>query len=442
MEHDIKYEVNEKGKEYVGIELKKNRMTVKLPIGYGYCEEEKQGEEFKKEIRKMMTILSKKTKITEEITNQKQEINFDFIACLKVVNDYKNYGLYKQMELRSRNNGRGRINWAKTMRQQQGYLKNEIFFTNLIYDYTDYKAEREIQAVQEFCLYQISKNLGHLLDFSYPKNPRKLGKNEMIISIKKELENTNEDIKIEMLHHLLNFVENTNINAIVNGNISIKYKQFEYIYQSLVDILGISLKEKSRYNPKAKYEYWERTGDKKEQIAQKTSYPDTIIRDEDSYKQIAFILDAKYKKIGSLPNEYDIFKQIRYAKYIDNKLKEETGKQYKIINAFIMPQDLPNDIIKIENYYARSEDLEERIFVVYVDMKSMILANKNTVKKLLELLVRTDEMIQMIEKNEMDKKEIAKSLKKYRTEATTESVWGSQMADKLEDFIKRAYPSL
>ena len=171
------------------------------------------------------------------------------------------------------------------------------------------------------------------------------------------------------------------------------------------------------------------------------SYPDTIIKDLEPYKDIVFVLDAKYKKIDTLPNEYDIFKQIRYAIYIENKLKKETNRKYHIINAFILPKDLPKDIIRVENYYAKSEDLENKIYVVYMDTKSIILDSKNTMKRALELLAKIDGLIQMIE-NKEKKGSLSEKLEEYIKKATKDSVWGDEIIDKLMEFIETAYPSL
>ena len=86
----------------------------------------------------------------------------------------------------------------------------------------------------------------------------------------------------------------------------IKYKEFQYVWEELVDSLGVKGEAKKKYYPKAKYYYL----DGKEYNSNvKLQFPDTIINSSDS--KYIYILDAKYYSEGNLPEEYSIFKQIR-----------------------------------------------------------------------------------------------------------------------------------
>lgn len=397
MSSNIEYIVNQRGLDYVGIRIEKGKIVVKLPVGYNY---EESNPNLKSEIKELITLLAKKTKIDGVEIDQKDDINIDYISAIKIVNDYLNYGLYKQTEWKERRNGKGRINWTKTLHQNQIYLKDKIIYNNWINEYIDYKCEKEIQQIQEYCLYQISKNLGFILDFSYSKIANKFTKNEMISIISKELEKTNEDIKMEILKNLITYVRNTNLDAVDKGNISIKYKEFNYIWEGLVDEFGIEGEAKRKYNPRAGYYYIDNDKKKEENID--PLRPDTIIKNMEGYEDKVFVLDAKYYREGHLPGEYDIFKQTRYGEYARNILDYKEEKDKRIINAFILPKNLEkeNKIIELKKYYARCENAQdiyaneekrklkdyERIYVMYVNTKSLILDTKNTMKKVLELL--------------------------------------------------------
>ena len=129
------------------------------------------------------------------------------------------------------------------------------------------------------------------------------------------------------------------------------------------------------------------------------SRPDTIIDDKDGKKLI--ILDAKYYKIGNLPGEYDINKQLRYAEYCKNQ-KEKNDKEKRIVyNIFILPnlikENKQYDIDSFatnENFYdSFIEDDEiidgkKIIAVCYIDTKTFILESDNYWKRKLDDILK------------------------------------------------------
>ena len=366
---------NKEGNEYVGIELIKEQVTLHMPIGYyekDYpqktfsLEELKNIETFeniKEDFKTIIKLLCKKIKI--DGTENNLEADMDIITAIKIIENYIQYGLYKQTERKQRLNDKGRINWSKTIHQPQCYSNHKIIYTNIVNEYMDYQCEKEIQKIQEYCLYEIAKTIGFLFNFSYPKTITEMHKKEMINRLQMELKNINEDNKKEIVENLLVFLKNTNFDAIQNGHILIRYKEFEFVFETLIDVCGI--KDKASYYPKSIYRYWKNGNDFRKPDP---SRPDTIIEQDD----VLFLLDAKYKKIGNLPNEYDIFKQIRYEEWLAKKKKSK-----KIINAFLLPNHLESGRVKIEKFYATSVDKEDKkIYVVYVDMKNLIVEPEKT----------------------------------------------------------------
>ena len=104
-----------------------------MPIEYDYDKQEGENDDFKKEIKKLIMLLAKKNRILAQELEQKDENQYNFIASLKIIEDYYNYGLYKQTELRSQINNKGRINWTKTIHQKQIYQKDKIIFIKFSY---------------------------------------------------------------------------------------------------------------------------------------------------------------------------------------------------------------------------------------------------------------------------------------------------------------------
>lgn len=377
----INYKVNESGKDYVGIYLKdNNELQIQLPIGYRYNEEEEENKEFKQDIRKLMKLIAKKTSVGSGENTLTSD--FCFISAIKVLENYLQYGLYRQTQKEVKINAKGKVNWRKTINSQKIFYKNKIIYNDIYVNKTNYFAEKEIQEIQKYCLSKISEMIGFMWDFSFSYFNIDYSKAEMIKLLKQELKETNQDIKIEILNNLIDFITKTNFEKLKKGNIFIKYKEFQYIWEELVDSIGIKGEEKKEYFPKARYYYLEGQ-EYKSNV--KLQFPDTIINRE-NLKYI-YVLDAKYYPEGSLPEEYSIFKQIRYGQHV-NKIKQK-----EVINAFVLPKKLEDKNIEI-NIFGRLLDNNteselksyEKIYVVYVDTKRFISKPKEILQEIIEEL--------------------------------------------------------
>lgn len=377
MAYNIKteYIVNNSGNDYVGINLTENRINIHLPIGYRITENEIDTDILKKEIRKLFELLALKS--TNGYETIKESGNFNLICAVRVLTDYIKYGLYQENEKETKNNIKGKINWHKTLHEKQLYINNKFIFNNIYYNKINYNAEKEIQNIQKYCLNIISKILGKYWNiYFYEEIKEKYNKYEMIKILKNEIRKINQDKKLEILKNLLNFINDSNFKLTNKSNISFKYKEFEYIWQNLIDIQGIKGNEKKRYQPKAKYYEFNLEECKDRRV--RPSLPDTIIIDDN--EKVVFILDAKYYAEGNIPNEYDIFKQTRYGEYVRSKVRESERKNYKIINSFVLPKNLNDDIIKIEDKFAFCEKNNlnneindyEIILISYIDTRKLI----------------------------------------------------------------------
>ena len=375
----ISYKVNKKGNEYVGIYFKdNNEFQIQFPIGYRI--NEKEPRELKQDIKKLMKLISKKTGIEGDQTNIHSD--FSIISAIKVLENYSQYGLYRQTKKEIKVNAKGKIDWRRTINSRKSFYNDKIIYKDIYVNKTNYFFEKEIQKIQKYCLSTISKVIGLLWDFYFSYYNINYSKLEMIKLLEEELKETNQDIKIEMLNNLIDFIKGTNFEKLKRGNIFIKYKEFQYVWEELVDSLGVKGEAKKKYYPKAKYYYL----DGKEYNSNvKLQFPDTIINSSDS--KYIYILDAKYYSEGNLPEEYSIFKQIRYGQHV-NKIKQK-----EVLNAFILPKRLENKDIEInicgKLMDNRSEnDLEsyEKIYVVYVDTKSFIEKPKEILQEIIKEL--------------------------------------------------------
>lgn len=363
---DIEYVINENGRQYVGIEVEtkgnKDKVKVHLPIGYSYQKSEKISS---KSIMQILKLISKKRNIGLE--QEEGENIFPVLLAQRIVENYLQFGLYKEHEEKIDLKSKGRIHWKKTIHYPQPFINNQTIYANLLRSHVDYFVEGQVQEIQKHCLSYISRMIGIFLEFSYPKVHCQYGQNEMKQILQKELKSTNQDYQIETLTMLLDFVSHVNFNKIENHVIGIKYQIFEYVWQELVDVIGC--KGISKYLPQANY--YDMNG----KVMSKVNplLPDTIVEKEAD----VFVLDAKYYRKESLPDQKDIFKQVRYGEYVYHS---SGGK--RVINAFILPNCLKGEKKVVVTGYAMLENgtefeekerkSYEKVLVCYVDTKSLI----------------------------------------------------------------------
>ena len=396
----------------VGIRITRNeeieKLTVIFPIGYNIENENtSEGIEYKekynKDIKSLIECLSMKLINDEENKN----IKFSFVSAIQLIQDFQKIGLYKENIVEENKDNSGKIDWKKTINSSNNKLlwKNSNMLQEIYFKKINYNYQGKIQQIQKYCLGFISMVIGPFYNFNYPKFQKPASDSEMIKIIEKEILKTNVDNKVAFLTHLKNFIMESNcIDVNINSRQVIEFgtKKFYNVWERLVDKKFGGIKDLRKYNPKAIYL------NKKLQIIQDTKHrinpsrPDTIIDYKNNDEII--ILDAKYYKIGNLPGEYDINKQLRYAEYC---AKQKFNKNKNIVyNIFILPNHINleepyfiESFATNENYYdvfkSKDEILDGRkiVAVCYVDTKKLILMPnsywKNELDNMLEEIDET-----------------------------------------------------
>ena len=372
----------------VGIRITKSEKTEKLtvifPIGYhlgNINEEIEYKEEYNNDIKSLIQCLSMKLNNAE----MNEKINFSFISAIQLIQDYRKIGLYKENVIEENKDTSGKLNWKKTMDSsnnkilwQNSRMLQEIFYKKINYNY-----QGKIQQIQKYCLGFISMVIGPFYNFNYPKFQKPGSNGEMIKIIEEEILKTNVDDKKMFLNHLKNFITESNCIDIDNNNrqvIEFGTKKFHNIWEKLVDRKFGGISDLRKYNPKAMYLSKELKPLQDAQHKISPSRPDTII--DYKYDEGIIILDAKYYKIGNLPGEYDINKQLRYAEYCA-KQKFNNKEKGIVYNVFILPnlikEDKPYNVeffATNENFKDNNEKIDGRkiVAVCYVDTKKFISA--------------------------------------------------------------------
>ena len=372
-EIEVRYFVNESAEYNVGLEVKigekKNILEVHLPIGYSKEEISNQ------DIKRILKLIAKQE--NRDIEKQKRQNMFPILIAEKIIQNFLQYGLYKEKEEVVDLHSKGKINWKKTINYKQPFLNNKIIYANIFRKHTNYFIEGQVQEIQKWCLSYISKVVGIFFSFKYPNVNLNYGKKQMISILENALSQTNQDEQLETLKLLKDFIKQVNFLEVEENHTGIKSRRFEYVWQDLIDTIGIE--DKYKYLPQAQYYNLE---DKPFNYSVKPLLPDTIVEGQN---EKIYVLDAKYYRIGHLPDQYNIFKQVRYGEYV-NIVSEKKD----IINAFILPANLgPNNIVvkgyaKLEK--SASNNDYEKILVCYVDTRSLITEPEAVMQKVLEKL--------------------------------------------------------
>lgn len=372
-EIEVRYFVNESAEYDVGLEVKigekRNLLEVHLPIGYSEEEISNQN------IRRLLKLVAKAEK--KNIEKSEKKNMFPILIAEKIIQNFLKYGLYKEKEEVVDLYSKGKVNWKKTLHYTQPFLNNKIIYANIFRKHTKYFVEGQIQEIQKWCLSYISDVVGIFFSFKYPKVCLNYSKKQMITILDKSLTQTNQDEQIETLKLLKDFVKQINFLEIDEKCTGIKSHKFEYVWQDLIDTIGIT--DKYKYLPQAQYYDLK---DKNISYKVKPLLPDTIVEGKNGK---IYVLDAKYYRIGHLPDQYNIFKQVRYGEYV-----EFVSGNSDIINAFVLPANLGSDKVSVKCYAkldkASTNNDYEKIMVCYVDTKSLIENPEHIMEMVLEKL--------------------------------------------------------
>lgn len=372
-EIEVRYFVNESAEYNVGLEVKigekKNVLEVHLPIGYSKEEISNQ------DIKRILKLIAKQE--NRDIEKQKKQNMFPILIAEKIIQNFLQYGLYKEKEEVVDLHSKGKINWKKTINYKQPFLNNKIIYANIFRKHTNYFIEGQVQEIQKWCLSYISKVVGIFFSFRYPNVNLNYGRKQMISILENALSQTNQDEQLETLKLLKDFIKQVNFLEVEENHTGIKSHRFEYVWQDLIDTIGIE--DKYKYLPQAQYYNLE---DKPFNYSVKPLLPDTIVEGQNGK---IYVLDAKYYRIGHLPDQYNIFKQVRYGEYVNIV----SGRK-DIINAFVLPANLGPNNIAVKGYAklekSNSNNDYEKILVCYVDTKSLIAEPEAVMQKVLEKL--------------------------------------------------------
>lgn len=343
----------EEENRFVGIKFKNNTVKIFFPLGYQLP---KTDDLIRKDILNLLTILyrfnmDKEYFIQNNISMSSNKVHFPLNSFIDVIEYFIERGYYMENEVIYKIKGKGKINWSRTIKNQnplfqensEGNILNPIYLSFTVRE-SNLNTNNVITNIHKYCVYESFEKLGWLFTGYMPPKPDIIFNEKKFLNVLHDkLNNTNDDVKKRLFKAMIEII--LYLGDLKNPNeFSFGTERFEYIWEKLIDItFGIS--EKTDYFPRAQ---WMLLHNKN-----KPTYPlrpDTIMIHGDEL----FVIDAKYYRYGDtkdpshLPNASSINKQITYAEYIkENKNFNENS----IFNAFLMPYNMENNLFGHDEHF-------------------------------------------------------------------------------------------
>lgn len=328
MNKDVKIVPVDKSNSFVGIKIDEGIVKVFVPRVF------REDEDWKKDIRLFLkSIEIAKTKNTENINKGSNNIDnaWPIDSYLWLINDYLENGLYYNREKKISRSNSGKIEWKRTLQQVPIYSDGNIIYDQLITSKMT-PANDMITHIYKLCLRQSIDKIGWLFNYNFHiQIDQIVSIKEMIMRVRKELNETFDDIKRIRFNHMLNILKTTEGDNMLSSHYSYGITNYYYVFETMVDMLfdGITGDEKKKYDPNG---YWQLNGQNR--FLASRLRPDTILKRNDK----TYILDAKMYQYGAthdrskLPETQSLQKQITYGDFVSNNLRDKN-----IRNAFILP---------------------------------------------------------------------------------------------------------
>lgn len=328
MNKDVTIVPVDKSNGFVGIKIDEGIVKVFVPGVF------REDEDWKKDIRLFLkSIEIAKTKNTENINKGSNNTDnaWPIDSYLWLINDYLENGLYYNREKKLSRSNSGKIEWKRTLQQVPIYSDGNIIYDQLITSKMT-PANDMITHIYKLCLRQSVDKIGWLFNYNFHiQIDQIVSIKEMIMRVRKELNETFDDIKRIRFNHMLNILTTTEGDNMLSSHYSYGITNYYYVFETMVDMLfdGITGDEKKKYDPNG---YWQLNGQNR--FLASRLRPDTILKRNDK----TYILDAKMYQYGAthdrskLPETQSLQKQITYGDFVSNNLRDKN-----IRNAFILP---------------------------------------------------------------------------------------------------------
>ncbi len=377
---------NKTESKYVGFNFEEDKARFVFPCQYIEAPKEKVDfDKAKREAKKVLGVIKKIQ--SDYLYGGKSEELFQFYSMIWLMQDYIDRGYYVERERIVKKATSGRINWKHTIKHSQALMsKGNVVYSSFSRYKNNIDEGQILSQIYKCCLKYSVERLGFMVGLTQTEGScfsmKESDLRYMQFFLRKELSATFQDYKKTLINHLLSIINGLDGKAKGVG-FSVSDEEFEYVFECLIDHV-FGTEEVSDYYGKGVYIFGEK------EIKSSTIRPDTIMRLENA----CYIIDAKYYNYGytkngaDLPDSSSISKQYGYGMYIKKRLEG-----MRVSSAFLLPFSKENDEESIQRVgYARIDELDEKIAVCLVDLKTLIDVyadgNKEGMEKLKSALIK------------------------------------------------------
>ncbi len=343
---------NEEHNSFVGLRIKNGEIHFHYPESYDLSDENDK-KSFRYDVVNIIrTISLAKSKTSSSNLSDSgvhQSEQFAIMSYLWIIRDYLSNGYYRNSEKIYSVNGKGKINWKKTLDTQPIISNGNIIYNNVVVEVRN-DCDDVITEAHKWCVFDSVRKIGWLFGLSeksvfVSKTADSVIK-RYIRAIRTELKRTFDDVKKARLNHMLKVLigvdDSDRTKEIVYG-----VDKYHYVYERMVDYIFSNIDDITKYNPNAKWYLKRNAFEPKDASALR---PDTILLDtKQNGEKVAYVLDAKFYRFGTtgkesdLPTTTSIQKQITYGDNIICNLQEKENIK-QVYNAFVMPYNKHNNI--------------------------------------------------------------------------------------------------
>lgn len=404
LQSKIEIKTAKKGTDFVGLNIDSNKIQVTFPIGYDTSflnKKDLEDSEIRKELIALTSIIIESGKKREgsfssSFFNKNGETNeFPVSACIYLIIDFFENGLYKNQKQIIKKEKSGKINWTKTIKAVLPLLtkdRSPIYVEYMVQKSLSNNHEL-ITQIHEYCVWWAFNAIGFLFATYKPHKPNiKFNKKLFIYTISKNMQQTFSRRNIMLFQNMLALL---NCFDDENGitKLTIGTTDFEHVWEYMID-KAYGQTENFRKEDFFPYSTWYLYNPSKEGNAGNL-YPDTIMLYKENDTKKCAIIDAKYYgyhsgDCSSLPSMESIAKQIHYGQYIFSKAADFglSEPEKSIINIFLIPKELTPIYKDIEYIGCAIEpwNLAEfnykKILCFAIDTRSLIMDySKNDIRK-------------------------------------------------------------
>ncbi len=354
---------NEENNSFVGLRIRNDEIHFHYPESYSIADISNK-KSFRNDIINIIRTIALAKSRTSTNNQSDNELasseQFAIMSYLWIIRDFISNGYYRNSEKIYRTNGKGKINWKKTLETDPIVSNGNIIYNNIVVAVRN-DCDDVITEAHKWCVFDSVRKIGWLFGISeksvfVPRTSKSVMK-KYVSAIKTELMRTFDDAKKMRLNHMLKVLvgidDSDRTKEIVYG-----VDKYHYVYERMVDYIFSNVSNITKYNPNAnwylkKYDY--------KPFEASSLRPDTIrlesIKESTDDKKVAYILDAKFYRFGTtgnikdLPTTTSIQKQITYGDNIVCNLQKKKNIQC-VYNAFILPYN------KYNNIFGYKDDLE------------------------------------------------------------------------------------